>query len=287
MDSIELNCGILPDNEENRGLLTALLMQNGYESFMETDNGLNAYIDADKFEISFVIGLKDNKLPFTVLPNFCRIADKNWNEVWMNNYFNPIVFEDKLVVRASFHKNFPKTETELIIDPKRAFGTGNHSTTYLIIEEILKLDVLGKNVLDVGCGTAILSILCCKKGATKALAIDNDENACINAKENIQVNSVKGLKVIEGTAANITGNFDIIFENIWKNIVLNDIPTLFKHTNPGGNVFLSGFFKEDAKDIITCAENVGYKFLNTIEKGEWALVKLEKPAKSEKKKTKD
>jgi len=283
MDSIELYCGIVPNNEENREILTAFLMQNGYTGFMETETGLNAYIDADSFEIPFVINLKDNKLPFTVLPYFSRIADKNWNEVWMNNYFSPIVFDNKLVVRASFHKIFPKTEIDLIIDPKRAFGTGNHATTYLIIEEILKLDVSGKSVLDVGCGTAVLSILCCKKGASKALAIDNDENACLNAKENILVNQAKGIKIIEGTSENISGNFDIIFENIWKNIVLHDIPALFKHTNPGGCVYLSGFFKEDAKDVITVAENAGYKFIGTVEKGEWAMVKLEKPIIKEKK----
>ncbi len=277
MDSVELRNTINPCTDEFRGILIALLSAEGYESFMETDTGVNAYISVNNFDIKTIRNLKEKKLPFQITSNFIRIADENWNEIWEKNYFKPIVIKNDLVVRASFHKDFPKCKQEIIIDPKQAFGTGNHSTTLGILKEILKLNLSGKKILDLGCGTGILSILSIKNGCKKAVAIDNDINACNNAKENIPINEVRGIKVIHGTSKNLNDEmFDVIYENIWKNIVIADLPILYKHTNKGGKVFLSGFYTTDAKDVIKAGEKVGYKFVAQREEGEWAVLIFKK-----------
>lgn len=282
MDYIELTCNLFPNNQENKEILEAFLSFAGYESFMETESGINAYINADDFNLKTVTQINDFNPEFEIKANFVRIPDRNWNEMWMNNYFKPIVIGDKLVVRATFHKDYPKTEHEIIIDPKRAFGTGNHPTTYMILKEILNSDMTGKEILDLGCGTAILAILAIKKGAHYALGIDNDINACKNAEENIMFNSVKGIKIVQGTASYLKEKkFDFIIENIWKNIVISDLPILYKHSKLDGFVFLSGFLIEDAADVILKASEIGFTFVSKQEMGEWAMVVVQKKEISE------
>jgi len=277
VDSIELQCLVKPNSAENLEILSAMLSGIGFESFLETQTGINAYISAEKFLLEEVINLKENFELFKFTFSFQRIKDKNWNEVWEQNYFKPIVIADKCVIRASFHKDFPELPHEIIIDPKTAFGTGNHATTFLIIEEIFKLELANKTVLDLGCGTAILAILSKKLNSGKILAIDNDEKAIINSGDNIQANDVEDIDLLTGTAKNIGEKyFDIIFENIWKNIVIGDMPITFKALNPGGIIIFSGFYEEDIEEVKTAAKQQGFIFNTQSVKDKWAVLTFTK-----------
>ncbi len=275
LNYIELICEILPNSEEHSEILIAYLNDVGFESFMQTETGLNAYIAERNCSEATLKTLKHDFREFKVTYIPHTVKDQDWNEVWTRNYFEPIVFGKDLVVRASFHTDFLKTDMEIVIDPKTAFGTGNHGTTYMLMEEILKLDVKDKSVLDMGTGTGILAILSKMKGSAYTMAIDNDPKAVINTSENIEVNNTPDIQVEEGDSTLLKEErFDIIYENIWKNIVINDLPILFKHLNPGGTILVSGFYFKEYEEVKRAGEKAGLKFVNANEKNEWAMLKF-------------
>ncbi len=275
-DYIELSCTVCPDKQENLNILTANLDKLGFESFMDTEKGINAYIQAHKFDLGKIRNLA-KKLSFYLIFTSKLIKDQNWNQEWETNYFKPIVIGSQLLVHATFHKDLPKAKQEIIIDPKTAFGTGYHATTYMIIEEILKLNLYSKEVLDMGTGTGILAILSKLRGAKSVVAVDNDEKACVNTKENIEVNNVKDIIIKVGDCSVLDKeSFDVIYENIWKNTVIKDIPILYKHINPDGILITSGFYKTDVEEVRKAGENAGFKYCYCKEKDAWAIVRFEK-----------
>lgn len=275
LDYIELNCFINPYLQKHIDLLIAFLIENGYESFMETDIGLLAYIPANQFDESIIKKLQNKDFEFKLKLSHSLIKDQNWNETWTENYFQPIVFGANLVVRASFHTDFPKAEKEIIMDPKNAFGTGNHGTTYMLTEEILKTDVKGKSVLDMGTGTGILAILSKMKGSAYTLAVDNDPKAVINTNENCIINNTQGIDVKEGDITVLNDEeFDVIYENIWKNIVIHDLPILEKKLKSGGILLVSGFYFKEYEEVKKAGEEAGLIFSEVKERDEWAMVKF-------------
>ena len=277
MDYIELAIKLTPYSANDTEIITALLSQLGYESFMETENGVNAYIKVDDFDSERVLHLKNYKENVIVEISSEIIKDQNWNEIWEKNYFKPIQMGNKCVVRASFHAEFENAEYQIIIDPKTAFGTGNHATTFLILEEILTLNLEDKKILDMGCGTGILAILSSMKGASYILAVDNDPKAILNTNENIKVNNVKNITVSEGSTAILNGEeYDVIYENIWKNIVIADLPIIFKHLKTKGTLIVSGFYKEDVAEVRNAAEKLGLQYITDKNKDGWAIVRFEK-----------
>jgi len=275
LDYIELICEINPNSKEHTDILGAYLSNIGFESFMETETGINAYIPKTNFKQDGLIGLEKQFSSFKIKFSHQIIKDENWNETWTKNYFEPIIFGKELVVRASFHPNFPEVEKEIIMDPKTAFGTGNHATTYMLIEEILKLETSLKSVLDMGTGTGILAILSKMKNSSFTYAVDNDFKAVINTSENIIVNNTPDIKVGYGDISILENElFDIIYENIWKNIVINDFPILTKHLNSGGIVLTSGFYFKEYEVVKRAGENAGLVFQYVKEKDDWAMVKF-------------
>jgi len=258
-------------------ILAAELGEIGFESFTGNENGLTAYISETIFsEEQLNEKIKSFPLP-DVSINFTNklIPGKDWNEEWEKNYFKPIRIEDKCIIRASFHPEEPGFEYEIIIDPKMAFGTGNHETTYLMINEMLKLNLEGKELLDMGCGTAVLAILACLKGAKQVTAMDIDDWAYSNAKENIQLNHTDNIRVVLGGAEKISsfGSFDIIFANINRNILLNDIHIYTRNLKPEGLLFMSGFYKEDIPVLEEeCLRN-GFTIVSVADKNDWVAVK--------------
>jgi ribosomal protein L11 methyltransferase len=211
LDYIELVCAIEPAMQDYREILIATLTDTGFESFMETETGVNAYMAERDFSIELPEILPKSFPDFKVKYSLNTIKDENWNETWTKHYFEPIVFGKELVVRASFHTDFPKTDLEIVIDPKTAFGTGNHGTTYMLMEEILKLDLKDKSVLDMGTGTGILAILSKMKGSGFTYAVDNDPKAVINTSENIVINHTPDIKVGEGDIGVLKDErFDVI-----------------------------------------------------------------------------
>lgn len=262
-------------------VLAAELGEIGFESFTESEDGLLAYISDSLYNVKELQD-KLNDFPLeNVDIHFSEqlVESKDWNEEWEKNYFKPIRIGNDCIIRASFHQPEPGFTYNIIIDPKMAFGTGNHETTYLMIGEMLKLDLEGKDLLDMGCGTAVLAILAKMKKAGKVVGIDIDEWAYNNALENIRLNATEDIEIALGGAEQIPafGTFDIVFANINRNILLNDIRHYTDCMKPGALLFMSGFYTEDIPVIKAECELNGLNFISHTERNNWVAVRAEKP----------
>lgn len=260
-----------PDNELNREVLMAVLGDAGFESFVENETSVEAYIQAPLWNGSLLDNADFNEM-FSIEWADEFIPDQNWNEEWEKNYFKPLLIADRCLVRAPFHTEYPKAEYEIVIEPKMAFGTGNHETTSLMVESILGMELTGKNVLDMGCGTGILSMLSSMMGAKCITAIDIDSWAYESTVENCQLNNCDNVKALLGDAA-LLGNecFDVVFANIHKNILLNDMPKYVEVLTDGGVLFMSGFYLSDIDDITNKAQSLGLKYMRHIVKNNWTV----------------
>jgi len=271
MDYNKIIIDINPPEEWLRDVLSAQLGEIGFESFLETETGVEAFIPGSLYneeELFEVIKSFDEEFTFEV---HCEvIKSQNWNEVWEKNYFKPLVISNECVIRAPFHTDFPKAKYEIIIEPNMAFGTGNHETTSMMVETILETEMTKKIVLDMGCGTGILGILASMKGAGKVTAIDIDEWSFNGANENAALNNIQNMTVKQGDAG-LLGyeKFDIILANIHKNVLINDMPVYNEVLQPGGILVMSGFYTEDIQDIKTKAENLGLKDNGFKTKNNW------------------
>lgn len=268
---------ISPFTSEKAEILTALLADVGFESFMETETGLEAYIQNADFRQEL---LDDVKLPFddtNVEYSISELEDKDWNEEWEKNYYQPIVIDDKCIVRSPFHPAQPEIPIEIIIEPKMSFGTGHHETTSMMIESILEINVTGHRVLDMGCGTGILAILASKRGASEILAIDIDEWCIRNSEENCQLNSTGNIIIKQGDASILSGEgmFDIIIANINRNILLADMKAYLKQLKPGGLILFSGFYESDFNVIDEEAKSLNLRLINRKEKNNWTALTYE------------
>ncbi len=274
MNYINLSATIKP-LEVGRDILVAELSEIGFESFVETENGLEAYIQSNQFKLEAVKNLRIiNNSEFTVAYSTKTIEDQNWNEAWEKS-FNPINVENRCYIRAKFHEKPTDIEFDIIIDPKMSFGTGHHETTYLMIKRLLALDVTNKKVLDMGCGTGVLAILAKMKNAKYIEAIDIDEWAYNNTIENIRNNNCKEIVVKQGGAELLKDNkFDVILANINRNILLKDMSKYAKSLSTNGDLLLSGFFNVDRNLLLEEAAKLGLKNSYTEEKKDWLMIHL-------------
>jgi len=271
MEYLKTSCILHPDTEINREILVADLGNIGYESFTETPECLEAYIIASDFSEEALLHLSPFEFQnFRVSFTHEIIPDQNWNEVWEKNYFQPLVIANRCVIRAPFHVNYPTAEYEVVIEPNMAFGTGNHETTILMISEILNQNLFGKTVLDMGCGTGILSILTAKKRAAKVIGIDIDQWAINSSVENVAINKISNLEIIQGGAEVIPAmKFDYIYANIQRNILLNDMHLYSKALEKDGELIVSGFYLADLGAIKARADELGMRFLRFSEIDKW------------------
>jgi len=255
-------------------ILIAELSQAGFESFVETDEGVSAYIQhknwnpeilneiqilcSDEFEITFTSE---------------DIEQVNWNAQWEKN-FKPIVVDNTCAVRAPFHEKFD-VAYDIIIEPKMSFGTGHHETTYMMIQHMLNHELVNKSVLDMGCGTAVLAILAELKGAQPIEAVDIDNWCYINSIENVERNKCKSITVFEGDASLLKEKrYDVILANINRNILLNDIETYALCLNRNGTLFLSGFYNEDIPIIQSECNKHDLTYVQSLEKNNWVALKF-------------
>jgi len=260
-----------PFEEWLRDVLIAQLGEAGYDSFLETETGFEAFIPENQFDnetVNQIINAWGEDFTFEI--SFENNKSRNWNEEWEKNYFKPLVIGNECVVRAPFHTDFPKAKYEIIIEPNMAFGTGNHETTSMMLEYIMEENMEGKSVLDMGCGTGILGILASMKGAAKITAIDIDEWSFKGANENAVLNKIGNIEVKLGDVS-LLGNekYDIILANIQRNVLLADLPAYSKCLNKNGKIFLSGFYTEDTPSIKTKAEETGLKDAGFKTKNNW------------------
>jgi len=276
MEYIKLNCRIDPDIEMHREILIAELGGVGFESFSETEEFMEAFIPSAQFSEDLLNGdFLSQYHSFTLKYTIEKIPDQNWNEVWEKNYFKPLLIDDKCLIRAPFHTDYPKAQYEIIIEPRMAFGTGNHETTYLMVSEILKLDLAGKKVLDMGCGTGILGILASMMGAVVITCIDIDEWAYNNAIENANYNNILNIETKLGGAELLTGEkYDIILANIQRNILLNDLQYYSAAMNQEGLLIMSGFYLNDLSAIQQKAEEFRLIISSYSEKNHWVAAKF-------------
>ena len=278
MNFIQVNFSIEPHEEYLSDVLASELGELGFDSFLPTYNGLEAFIPANLYnEVKLNELLSNFIFEATIEYNAIKVETINWNEEWEKHYFEPIIIDNECVIHSSFHKDIPKLKYDIVIDPKMSFGTGHHETTSLMIGEILKMDVKGLNILDMGCGTSVLAILAAMRGASKITAIDIDAWCVENSIENIALNKVEGIEVAMGDAQLLKGlRFDVIIANINRNILLNDIKAYADCLDNGGELYMSGFYKEDIPLIEAEANRNNLKLNYFVEKNNWVAVKTTK-----------
>ena len=278
MKYFEVTFTTSPCNETVNDVVSALAGEIGFESFVEWENGVQAYIQQSLFDEEALksmvaeFPLPDTKIEYTIV----EAEDKDWNEEWEKNFFQPIVIGDRCCIHSTFHKDTPQTEYEILINPQMAFGTGHHETTSSIISELLEADLQGKSVLDMGCGTSILAILASMRGAGPITAIDIDDWCVNNSRDNIALNGINNINVEWGDANLLKGRepFDVIIANINRNILLADMAQYAACMHSGSELYMSGFYVQDIPVIQEKAESLGMEFIHHREKNNWAAVKF-------------
>ena len=254
-------------------ILMAELEETAFESFMETENGMDAFVQKELWSdtiLNDIAILSNNE--FTISYTFEEIEQVNWNEEWEKN-FEAIDVDGTCHVRAPFHSK-TDAQFDIVIEPKMSFGTGHHETTHMMIQHLLDMEVAGMKTLDMGCGTAILAILAEMKGAKPIDAIDIDNWCYLNSIENAERNNCTQITVYEGDAALLKDQkYDIIIANINRNILLNDMQAYVSCLNPKGTILFSGFYNEDIPFIdASCAKN-GLTFVKKLERNNWVSLK--------------
>lgn len=257
-----------------RDVLISQLDQLGYESFVETKTGLLSYIPENAFDQEKLNYIDDIEDVISVSSKI--IEDQNWNAKWEEN-FDPVLVEDKLVIKAPFHQQEFQVQMEITIQPQMSFGTGHHQTTWLISRYLFDQNIDGKNVLDMGTGTGVLAVIAEKKGAQHIFAPDIDEWSFNNAKENVLLNNCSKIDVAHGGAELLTNkSFDFIIANINKNVLIEQFSVYSDCMPNGGKLVISGFFTTDAEDLKDQAAKHGFIFEETISKEGWAMMVFNK-----------
>ena len=260
-----------------RDLLVDTLGNEGpYESFVETKDGLKAYVPADKYDLHF-LKVTVETFPVPLKYTVEEMEDKNWNEEWEKGHQAVLVEYNggSVWVRAPFHPHRDDVSYELIIEPKMSFGTAHHPTTYMMLSYVAELDMVGKRVLDMGCGTAVLGILAKMRGASYVEGVDIDEWAFNNARENAATNNVE-ITLMLGDATTLQGSFDIIIANINRNILLADMERYAAVLNAGGTLLLSGFYEADEAALVARAKELGMTLKNKKNRDGWSALQLVK-----------
>lgn len=256
-------------------ILIAELALVGFESFVENEEGVLAYIQENEHQENILNDIDCLKSEaFSITYQLKEIPKENWNINWESN-FSPIEVSPICAVRAPFHKPF-NVPFEIVIEPKMSFGTGHHETTFMMMQFILENNFENKTVLDMGCGTSVLAILAEKRGATKIDAIDIDAWCVENSIENIERNQCNNINVKEGTANRLpkTPTYHTIIANINRNILLDDLKVYTAALKKGGEIYVSGFYDKDLIDIKACCNNLGLNYVENKENNNWIAAKF-------------
>ena len=258
-------------------ILIAMLNEIRFESYLEYDKGIKAYINTkllNKDEVEKIISKVSAITEISYSIN--TIQNKNWNLNWESNY-DPVFINKKCIIRADYHTPRHDVRYEIIIAPNMSFGTGHHETTYLMMNKMFDLEFKNKYVLDIGCGTGILSILASKLEAEDVLSVDNNELAVNSAKQNFKYNNINNIKLLKSDSNSIVyDKYDVILANINRNVILSDISMYSSILNNDGDVLLSGFFEDDISLILNKTEKLGLKLVDKKNKNKWKMIHLKR-----------
>lgn len=278
MDYIELTVSLKP-REPWTDILIAELAEIGFESFVETEEGVQAYapesIGAFRKKLMKMDVLSDPRVEIEMEEK--HIPYQNWNAQWEAD-FEPVLVDDRLAIIAPFHDQSAfEGKRKIIIQPQMSFGTGHHQTTYLMSQYMLDMQQMPERVLDMGTGTGVLAILAEQLGATHILAVDIEPWSVVNTVENAERNDCKFIIGLEGDSDVLPNEkFGLILANINKNILKAHLPTYAERAESGAILLLSGFFLSDADELIAAAAEVGFEIVETKEKETWASLKFKK-----------
>ncbi len=275
MEYSEINIEVADDYVE---ILVAELSQLGFDSFVEEEGHLLAYIPSTHYQTEAIEALQQQyETLFSFQFTHKTIAPQNWNAVWEADY-QPVIVAEQCLVRSTFHQIDKKYPYEITINPKMSFGTGHHETTSLMLEYLLEIDLEGKQVIDAGCGTGILAIMAEKRGAAAVKAFDIEEWAVLNGIENIALNQCTHIEISQMTIEEIDSSktYQVILANINKNTLLKEISKYAYFLDKNGLLLLSGFYTQDLQDLQTEAQSNGLKFVDYKTKNNWVAAQFYK-----------
>jgi len=281
---IDKNCdkvGQFSTLQSSREILAAIAGEAGFESFEETEEGINGYVQISLFNKEVLDASLENFPIEGVLITYqlFEAEDKDWNQTWEENGFDPIIINDKCVIHDTIHTYHGKPcDLDIVIDAKQAFGTGTHETTKMIVSELLDLQLNDKRVLDCGCGTGILSLVASKCGAKSVVAYDIDEWSVNNSLHNAEINNVNNMEVLLGDTcvlSHVSGVFDVVLANINRNILLNDMKQFKSVMGPESTLIISGFYEEDKMLLAHKAGELGLKLNHSRNDNNWCMLSFE------------
>lgn len=275
---IETTLIITPYSEDAADVMAALLANENYETFIPSENGVKCYILKENYSEKIVTdAIAQNPFDCTITYNSIEVENEDWNRTWVEESFTPIYIGNECIIHSPKDILQITPKYDILINPIMAFGSGHHQTTSMMTQWILEEDVKDKDVLDMGCGTAILAIAATKCGAKNVCAIDIDERAYNNAIDNAALNQCTNMDIRLGGAEAIgNSTFDIILANINKNILISDMNIYANAMNKGGLLFISGFYSSDIEDITSEALKYNFKLIKQKEKDDWVSLKLQK-----------
>jgi ribosomal protein L11 methyltransferase len=270
-------CYKFETEEENREVLIALLSECvAFDTYQETDEGVEAYLPEKDFNEEIAKEIRGLRKMISFIYRKKFIPYRNWNKEWESN-FEPIRIDDFVGIRADFHAPTEGVEFDLVINPKMAFGTGHHETTYMVMDFMRRIDFKNKYVFDFGGGTGILAILALKLNAQQVDAVDNELPSYENTIENAALNEVHNIKSIHGTLDDVSGtDFDIILANINRNVILASLDTLYGKLKRNGTMLISGIMLQDEEMVKSACISKGFNWLEVKHRGNWMAAKLVK-----------
>jgi len=278
MKYYEVKFSILPSSETAQDILSALLAETGFESFVPDATGITGYVQQNQWNKKAVEDLIEDFPLAGVTLSYAIVEapNENWNQAWEDEGFNPVYLKDRVCIHDTKHTTVNPCKYDILINPRMAFGTGTHPTTQMMLETLTEIDLEGKRVVDAGCGTGVLGILAIKRGAAEVLAYDIDEWSTQNATENFHINGIANGSIIQGDSAVLKNveNYDVFIANINRNILLADMKQFVSALRKDGQLILSGFYTSDANLLLEESQKYGKKLIEKKESNEWCLLRL-------------